>query len=169
MSSFVINKCEYMKVAGLFAALAECEDYYREPVFRVWNNRENRVYNAEDIRRDFVRLYNINAAAVAKQYGDEVVASDGAEYMHQFNKVRADITMMWRYKDAKRKQLKITFYGVIRFFCSVSYQIEDDENTRRSLMIMNKYYRNLYKALRIADGICDDDLSDYWGAFDISD
>lgn len=172
MSSFVINKVSYIKCAGLFAALADCKDYYREPVFRAWNKRERRNYTADDMRKDFTRLYEINAAAVREQYGDAVAASDPAEYIAEFERIFNSIRDLWFAKSnnaEKRDILKVTLFGVIRFFQSVQYQIEGDEYTRRALMILNKYYRGLYKAIRIVDNITDEDLSGYWGDFDIDE
>ena len=171
MSSFVINKASYIKCAGLFAALADCKDYYRDPVFRVWNKRTNNTYNAADIRADFERLYAINAAAVAEQYNDDTLAADSNDYRADFDRIYSEIKSRWNARDSleNRRVLKITFYGVIRFFQSVQYQIEGDEYARRALMIINKYYRGLYKAIQIVDNITNEDLSGYWGDFDIDE
>ena len=172
MSSFVINKCSYIKCAAVFAALADCRDYYRDPVFREWNKRERRNYIDDDFKKDFTRLYEINAAAVRDQYNDATAASDAENYNADFERIRQNIVELWRVKSnnfEKRAILQRTLYGVIRFFRSVQYQIEGDEYTRRALMIMNKYYRGLYKALRIVDNVADEDLSGYWGDFDIAE
>ena len=170
MSRFVINKCEYAKVAGYLAAIVNTQDYYREPVLRLWNKRESRLYNEQDVIRDMFRLYEINAAAVQKQYRDAEPAQDPEEYHDEYNRnYNAGAKLMHKGycgfgSNEDRKENQRVTYCVISFFSSVLYQIEDEDNHKRALRIMNKYYRGLYAVLRKLDYISEED-SLCWGNF----
>jgi len=175
MSSFVINKIEYVKAAGFIAATVETLNHFREPVVRIWNKRENRVYYAEDVYSDFVRLYRVNVAAVAEQYNDDEIRqyNDAAEYREEFERAKGKgrelMTNGYTIGSAEsRKKLQFVVYSTINFFHSIQYQIEDDENTKRALRILNKYYRGLYNVLRRCDGVSQDDIQT-WGSFDVLD
>jgi hypothetical protein len=170
MSSFVISKSEYIKAAGFCSAAAATLNYYREPVLRVWNKKHNRVSTAEDIRADFTRLYEINLAAVNAQYGDDF-PSDTAEYMGDFYAVQTNAKNFFSRHDNPEnlRRLMTTAYGLIQFFDCVQYQIEGDEYTRRALNILNKYYRALHKLTMYLSTVTSEDVSDYWGNFQISE
>lgn len=173
MSSFVINKCEYVKAAGFCAAMLEMQNYYREPVIRLWNRRENRVRNAEDTYKEFVRLYNINAAAVAEQYHEAEPAKDNAEYRREFNEAKEKTLDLMRRGYTMggmddRQKLRRAVYMCLNFFSSARYQIDGDEFTKSALRILNKWYRGFYEVLRKVDGISDESVAS-WGSFDVFD
>lgn len=151
MSSFVIGKEEYTKCAGFLAAIVEKPNYYREPTLRLWNKKETRLYTAEDVLHDFQRLYEINANAVALQYGNNAKDQDGTTYEDTFTSCKDDGKRLLSGGTAK-DQLKAIFEA-IHFFRSIQYQIEDEDNTRQALMILNKYYRGLYDLVQTLSGI----------------
>lgn len=64
MSSFVINKQEYIKAGGFFAGLAEQLNYYREPVIYWWDSAKGDLLDAEDYYKAFASLYEMNARSV---------------------------------------------------------------------------------------------------------
>ena len=170
MSSFVVSKSEYTKAAGFLAALVEAKNYYRDPVLSLWNRRRGGYYTAEDVLKDFHRLYRINAEAVAAQYGDPEPEKDTADYGEGFKnaKARGEDLMRRGYtldQQTARRDLQRATYGCIMFFRSALYQIEGDEFERRALMILNKYFRGLYEVLRKLDGLTEDDFRS-WGSFD---
>ncbi len=173
MSSFVIAKREYVKAAGFLAAVVDCENYYREPALRLWHKREQRLYTAADVWRDMCRLFEINAAAVAKQYGDESREADPSDYEVEFAATfeagKQLLNKGYRlHNSGMVRETQRVIYCVIQFFKSALYQIEDEENHRRALRIMNKYFRGLYDVLQALDYICNDDC-DCWGRFDALD
>lgn len=173
MSSFVISKGEYAKAAGFLSAIVEAKNYYREPVLSLWNKAQCRRYTAEDVRRDFSRLYEINAAAVAEQYHDPEREHDPDAHDAAFaaGKSRGEQLMRQGYsmeRSKPRRDLQRATYGCIQFFHSALHQIESDEYQRRALRILNKYFRGLYEVLRKLDGVTDDDCRS-WGSFDALD
>ncbi|MCF2662523.1 hypothetical protein [Pseudoflavonifractor phocaeensis] len=173
MSSFVIDKKEYTKAAGFLAAVIETKNYYREPVMYLWNRREHRPYEAEDVRRDLQRVYAINAAAVAEQYHDHQREQDSADYLTEFEAAKATGLQLMRrgytleQPDAV-KDLRRAVYGVISFLRSAQYQIEGEEHEKRFFRIVNKYYRGLYAVLQRLDGFTSDEIG-CWGSFDALD
>ena len=62
MSSFVINKQEYIKAGGFFAGLAEQLNYYRRPVIYWWDSAKGDSLDADDYYKAFASLYEMNAA-----------------------------------------------------------------------------------------------------------
>ena len=173
MSSFVISKHEFVAAAGFCAAAAEHLNYYREPCLRVWNKRNNRVSTADDIRADFVRLYELNAKSVALQY-DEEIETDSNTYDNVFSDFKGKSSHLFNRgytfeRDTDRRCLQKTIYGLLRFFDCIKYQIEDDDCARRALNILNKYYRAIPAILRRLDSVHDEQLSDYWGEFKLAE
>lgn len=63
MSSFVIAKEEYIKAAGLVAAIAD------EKKFWIYNYKEGRNFLESDYYDCFVLAYKYNAYSVREQYG----------------------------------------------------------------------------------------------------
>lgn len=172
MSSFVVSKINYVRAAAFLSAAAEHQNYYGEPVLSLWNQQTCRRYTSDDIRADFERLYEINAAAVALQYGDPQPESDPVSYFEEFAEAKGKAAHLFNRgytfeRETDCKLLKHNTYGLIQFFDSVRYQIEDKDNTRRALRIMNKYYRGLYSILIKLDGIGSDEQQAYWGSFDV--
>ena len=174
MSSFVIAKSDYIRAAAFLAAAAGHQDYYGDPVLSLWNARAGRRYTAEDIQRDFTRLYEINAADVAEQYRNATRCTDPESYSEEFAATKAAAAQLLNRgytleRDTERKQLQRVTYGLIEFLNSARYQIEGEENTRRALRIMNKYYRGLYALLQKLDNVSHDDTQAYWGSFSLSE
>ena len=139
----------------------------------LWNKTQGRRYTAEDVLRDFFRLYRINAAAVAEQYSDPAPESDDGEYRTDFlaAKARSEQLMRKGYsmeQSKSRRDLQRATYGCISFFHSAMYQIEGNEYERRALRILNKYFRGLYAVLQKLDGLTNDDCRS-WGSFDALD
>ena len=89
MSSFVIDKQEYIKAGGFFAGLAEQLNYYREPVIYWWDSTKGDLLDAEDYYKAFASLYEMNARSVMLQYGDRRAESDEADYRDDFEHYRS--------------------------------------------------------------------------------
>ena len=173
MSSFVVDKREYTKAAGFLAAVTETKNYYQKPVMYLWNKSQHRPYTADDVLQDFARLYTINAAAVAAQYGDAEPEADPADHRDVFAAAKARGADLMRKGYTLGQQqatydLRRAVYGCIMFFRSAMYQIEGDEYERRALRILNKYFRGLYAVLQKLDGLVEDDFRS-WGSFDALD
>lgn len=177
MSSFIINKDEYLKAAGFVSAMVETTTRLQESIFWLWNKRENRTYTADDVKKDFARLYKINFKAVYDGYHrtprSEEFAPDTAEYTAEFDRYKAQgLTLVRKgytlLQTTEKEKLRKAVYALTQFFDSVLYQIDDDKNQKSALKIMNKYYRKLYSILHHLDHNTTGDLQS-WGKFNIFD
>lgn len=109
MSSFVIDKREYIKAAGLMYGIEAS------------NNHPHR-YFLENVRKNFVKCYELNVDSVNEQYGDDS-GKDGCEYDDLFNEycsigkvVKSDVFHFTEFR-----------FNLMKFFRSVLYQIENEE------------------------------------------
>lgn len=109
MSSFVINKSEYVKAAGLMYGIEASK------------NLPNK-YFLENVRKNFVKCYELNVDSVNEQYGDKS-GKDGADYDNLFDMYR-QIGVNISYSEAQFSELRIR---IIKFFRSVLYQIENEK------------------------------------------
>lgn len=89
MSSFVINKQEYIKAGGFFAGLADQLTYNREPVIYWWDSAKGDLLDAEDYYKAFASLYEMNARSVMLQYGNRRAESDESDYREDFERYRS--------------------------------------------------------------------------------
>ena len=107
MSSFVIDKKEYVKAAGIMYGVEKL-------------NRFPHTYFLNVVRQKFNELYILNEASVSIQYKEES-CPDECEYIDTF----------WEYVEKSKQMLndnrkELTFNMMI-FFNSILYQIEDEE------------------------------------------
>lgn len=159
MSCFVIAPEEYAKAAAYLGALTRQLNYYRDPLLYLWNAREGRVYNDEDVLRDMRNLYRLNVKSVCWSYNDP--ADTPADLPVPDMETPSAFVRDSYNRDGKK--LALSIHSAVRFFDSVLYQIDEPDMHRRALKILNKYYRGLYDALRAADGCYDEGMS--WGEF----
>lgn len=116
MSSFVINKIEFVKAAGLMYGIEESKPHS----FR---------YFLENVRDNFVRAFEFNALSVAEQYHDEEPYKDELTYDSTFEEYRRKGRTIWTLDSSRtcpmnRKELR---NALTDFFHSVLYQIENQE------------------------------------------
>ena len=153
MSSFVIDKQEYIKAGGFFAGLAEQLNYYREPVIYWWDSAKGGLLDAEDYYKAFASLYEMNARSVMLQYGD-------ADYRKDFEHYRSIAAQLYRtaYKGSVQgyTELQDAIFDFLHFCNSASYQIEDKAIAKKAqhFLLNLLMERNYYK-------------SDCWGSFDL--
>lgn len=116
MSSFVINKIEFVKAAGLMYGIEESKPHS----FR---------YFLENVRKDFTQVFEFNALSVAEQYGDDEPYKDELTYDSTFEEYRKKGAKIWEADGfgnvpMNRKELR---NALTKFFHSVLYQIENRE------------------------------------------
>lgn len=123
MSSFIIDKVEYIKAAGLMYGIEE-------------SKRDKNGYFLNRVRQEFEHAYALNVASVNEQYGDNEMP-DEKKYDAEFEAYRKmgvligndgyasdDGILHEKVKDVmKFSDLRIRLWG---FFRSVLYQIEND-------------------------------------------
>lgn len=122
MSSFTIDKKEYIKAAGLVAGIAET--YNRGPrEFWIFCRETGRNSTPEDYHKQFSDFATMNALSVAEQYGDETADTDAGEYRSDFEEYRKagqQIAM------SGGNKLKHAMMELRSFFRSAEYQTEND-------------------------------------------
>ena len=113
MSSFVINKREYVKAAGLMYGIEASKNLPHK-------------YFLDHVRENFVKCYELNVDSVNEQYGNES-GKDFSDYDYEFEqycKIGEHIWWYGLYNGMTFKELRI---NLMEFFRSVLYQIENEE------------------------------------------
>lgn len=122
MSSYIVDKREYVKAAGLMYGIEE-------------SKRDSHQYFLDVCRKEFEHCYALNVISVNEQYGDSIVP-DEESYDEEFEKYRKLGVIIGNdgyastdgiiYKEVEGimtlKDLRIRLW---RFFRSALYQIED--------------------------------------------
>ena len=160
MSSFIINKNEYVKVGAFIGAFTEMRNR-GDLLIYLYNQEKNRLYTADDVINEMVSIYEMNVDSVNEQYGDHTEYDDEeidrmvvAKYMGYAKKILHD-----------EKELENAIANIHQFFRSVNYQIENEKLNAQAKEIMQKYECALLGVLIEAKGI----PTDSWGSFDIAD
>lgn len=160
MSSFVIDKQEYIKAGGFFAGLAEQLNYYREPVIYWWDSAKGGLLDAEDYYKAFASLYEMNARSVMLQYGDSRMQSDKADYREDFEHYRSIAAQLYH---SAFTELQDAIFDFLSFCNSASYQIEDKAIAKKANRFFYKAQHFLLKLLMERRYY----KSDCWGSFDL--
>lgn len=122
MSSFVINKEEYIKAAGIIAVIAE-QYAHSTTTHRIWiyDYVTDRNMIAEDYYRCFVECYEMNALSVQEQYGDDTPETDDCNYMQTFNEYRTKVKQI----TSNRTEMQNIILKLQGFFTCAEYQTEN--------------------------------------------
>lgn len=160
MSSFIIDKQEYIKVGAFIGAFTEIR-YRGDLLIYIYNEKANNLYNANDVINEMINIYKLNVDSVNKQYGDrteydneEIDQMAVTKYMSYAKKILYDA-----------KKLESAIANVHKFFRSVNYQIEDKTMNNEAKETMQKFELALWNVLIEIKGI----PTDSWGNFDIAD
>ena len=152
MSSFVINKSEYMKAAGVvIGAMAEAgrDDWW------LYDRGLGRALSQEDMVEKFRWLYRENVKDVNEKYGED---SPGDDLPRNLEIVEGKTA--WGKADrAGRGQIVSEMH---EFFDSIRYQIEDNKRSEIVSAFLDKVLINLYKSLRLWK-----EEPDSWGELNI--
>lgn len=153
MSSYVISKIDYARLAGTLAGIGTQKDYYKEQVFYKYSWKNQRIYTAEDFKEEIMRLYDLNAVSVMKQYHDPAREEDENSYDNEFEKYFKKAADLYHKAHTygtidDRSEFEKLCYYIEDFFDSVSYQIEDEECENEARKIMFWYSHNLAKLLK---------------------
>ena len=172
MSCFTISKKEYARAAGFLAGIATAPHptLAHENFMPIYHHGKNRWMEPADFEDDFRRLFENNANAVAIRYNTapetdaNTYGLDLSKAMLYGRKLMQRATLCG--VSDVRTPLRTAIYGLIRFFHSVEYQLDDPDCAKRARNILAKYYRALYDVLRYLDGVTDDEIKNTWGTFD---
>ena len=130
MSSFVIGKVNYIRVAGTIAGLNN--GFYRDPIW-VYNHKDNRNFNDDDYYKLFSWIYECNAKSVQLQYNDDTCSSDDNDYRKDFEEYKKIATQIVYHGNEVNKLVA----QIAQFFSSIKYQIEDDELSKKVSCYLN--------------------------------
>lgn len=141
MSSYVINKNEYVKAAGIMYGVEK-------------SSRFPHTYFLDVVRKKFNELYILNEKSVSIQYKEES-CPDECEY----------IDIFWEYAEKSKQMLidnrkELTFNMMI-FFNSILYQIEDEEMHMKASDFLYMCIRKLLEFDEDYKKISDGDA--WWG------
>lgn len=126
MSSFTIDKKEYIKVAGFIAGIAEsysrgCREFW------VYDRKAGKNTDKDLYYKRFTQCYEMNAASVRGQYHGAEVGADGNnknEYKKEFEEYyRKGKTVICQSADFQRQAVA----EIRNFFHSALYQTEDEK------------------------------------------
>ena len=155
MSSFIIDKIEYVKAAGLMYGYEEAK-------------RSPHRYFLERVREEFMHCYALNVISVNEQYNDEQVPDENTydEEFEAYRKFGGSIytegytgsVIMEKGKEVMDKRRFRN--SMFLFFCSVLYQIENECANRTVSAFFYTCLAKLY-----TDEI--DSLDGWWGEIPI--
>ena len=139
MSSFTIAKVDYIKCAGVVAALA------KELNIWLYDYETRRNSTSEDYKRRFAECYDMNALSVNEQYkGDDVgaISGDANTYDNEFRKYyKMGQQIAWT-----RENLDKTVMEIASFLSSSLYQTEKEPYMFKMMMFYNNLLVELFKA-----------------------
>lgn len=116
MSSFIVEKKEFIKAAGIMCGIEE-------------NKRFKNPYFIDNVKKRFEECYELNVDSVNEQYGDHN-AYDNCAYQKTFDEYRAKGKHLYNNTlevDGVKVGLKWLRPRMMKFFISVLYQIENKE------------------------------------------
>lgn len=146
MSSFIINKREYIKAAGLVCGVASCSKYGGNPVF------------CANVKKKFERIYKLNVYSWCQQYHEDIT-EDTCDYEGVFNEYKSLGRRIYMGLESKMS-LDILCCCLINFFRSATYQIENEDAN----MEASSYF---YTCIEMLFERNTNDIKGFWGSIDI--
>lgn len=143
MSSFIIDRKEYIKAAGLMCGFEEAK-------------RHSHKWFIDNVRQEFEHAYALNVISVNEQYGDNEVPDEN-RYDDVFEAYRKMGTLIGNdgyasdngiiYEKVQDVIDKATFrLQIFSFFNSVLYQIENDAAYRTVAALFYTCLDKLYES-----------------------
>ena len=164
MSSFIISKRDYIRVAGVVSGMIDAANN-NSRFARVWiADADYKMMDKNGFRKQFESCYSMNVASVNAQYShDEPQELDENDYDDEFKAY-----YKLGYKASERRYYDMESYANIvhelrNFSNSVSYQIEDVEMNEKVCEWFNLVLIQLY-------GLMDKrpDERKCWGDFELA-
>lgn len=143
MSSFIIGKAEYMKMAGFVTGIAKGTENTPSQ-FWLWDDEHGRNMNGRDYIDKFTECYKMNVDSVNNQYGDSE-PYDEESYDVDFRKYFYYGLEVCRNKPVLLERA----FDLVNFAKSVAYQIEDA--TSRGV-VMEFFNEIIVQIFRVVDG-----------------
>lgn len=158
MSSYVIDKKEFVKIAGFLAGLQAAKKY-NESVLYFYNMETHSLYTDHELYIMLNTVYECNVLSVALQYGETPV-TDTAAYKDIFETYKHNSYML--FNDSRFTTLKEYYYSFIAFIRCFNYQTEDQ--------FLNEKGMNILKTILFKLSCCifANNTAGYWGEFSIN-
>ena len=155
MSSFLIDKEEYIKATALVAGImTETANLFRRGECKERCN----TYFYSHITEYAIRLYELNDISVSKQYEEE---REGVAEFTDFDKVLFDSYKARAANMSKQEQVELA-NNLMGFFNSVMYQIEDKRSVYEAGYIIRVMEREMRDALNT-----NPTTMEWWGAIEL--
>lgn len=153
MSSFIISKKEYIKAAGLVCGVASCSKYRGNPVF------------CANVKKHFEHIYELNVYSWCEQYDEDItkITKDICNYGSNYGSVFNDYKTLGRriYMGCESKMsLDMLRHSLIKFFGSITYQIENEDAHKEAASYLFSCVKMLYQDKT-------DDVEGFWSSIDI--
>lgn len=147
MSSFVISREEYLKVAGYLSALNHIDGgglfvghYVNEDKWSLFTN--------SDFIKEFKTFFNANVLSFERQYNEPISKPNWLDEndVVSFEEGKLIAEYYQKAKDSiiNRKGLKDGLMALVDFVECVNYQIEDKELNEYVMTRLNNYVTRLY-------------------------
>lgn len=149
MSSFILDKKEFIKAAGIMCGIEE-------------SKRDKHQYFIDNVKRRFEECYELNVDSVNWQYGDHNTY-DNCAYQETFDEYREKGMQIYNNTfevDGVKVGVKWLRPRMLNFFKSVLYQIENKEYAD----IVGHFF--FVCMSKLADGSCSD-INGWWGEIEI--
>lgn len=137
MSSYVINKAEYIKAAGLLAGIAEASAG-RTHEFWIYDFAKHRNMISEDYYRVFEDCYEKNDISVMEQYGDKEREADPNDYKSEFEAYKRKGVYLWT-----SNKVYTIIPALNQFFQSALYQTEKEAYSWAMELLFGRIIREL--------------------------
>lgn len=150
MSSFIINREEYIKVAGFLSALNDKDSYYGHEsgmYLGIYDKKGNwRLMSDDDFIRELVSIYNANVISVERQYDDARTITAVDDYSNPLTykeQLLFDKTKLRTQNAINRDRdlIKRSWFNLNKFISSIYYQVEDREMIEYIQPKLNEYLR----------------------------
>lgn len=151
MSSFVIDKKEYIKASGLISGLSEALGLW------LYSYKVNRNMTPEDLHKQFTEFFNMNCLSFQEQYREDEAYTDSNEYRAEFEEYKRRGYSI----GVTEENLKQTIAELRSFFNSCIYQTEKESY----MFAMQMFFDNVLNQLipYLIPGI----QTESWGTLEI--
>lgn len=160
MSTFLIDKIEYARAAGVVAGFIKADKETGGEALHLWCEDEQKVYDDVLLVRDFLKCHAINRAAS----GDEGVSDcDGNDCLLAFKAAKDNAANLWR--DPNSEPLKQQFWELSQFLDSALYQCDEPATKPGDLAWMEQLFSAI--RLQIVCVLYKEHATESWGELQI--
>ena len=162
MSSWIIERKEYIKCAGFIAGLQDAKGKYSRSKLYLWNYKENHLFTKEEIKKEFLKVFACNVKSVCDQYGDY-------EEMNLLKQPESEAEKILFYKyhligsewAFDKEKLGTAILKFSFFISCFEYQTEDEDEKKKGMAWLERCLSKMVELLRDLEDIGE------WGEFNL--